>query len=362
MRIVLAPDSFKGTATAAEAARALADGWQSVRPHDELVLLPMADGGEGTLDAVATAHPGATVHEVPDCTGPDGRRVPGRYLSLPDGTALVELATASGLPLLEGRLAPLAATSRGTGEAIAAALDAGATALTVALGGSASTDGGAGLLSALGLRVLGHSGAPLPDGGGSLATAGRIDTLRLRPAPPGGVRLLTDVTNPLHGPDGAAAVYGPQKGAGPSEIALLEHGLRRYAELLGGDPEQPGAGAAGGTAYGLAAAWGALITPGAAAVADLLGLDAALAGADLVVTGEGRFDATSLLGKAVGEVIDRARRAAVPVRVVAGDSTDERALTLLSLSGDSDDAQRRAAHWLEFAGTRLARSAGGPTQ
>ncbi|MEK2493183.1 glycerate kinase [Kitasatospora purpeofusca] len=362
MRIVLAPDSFKGTATAAEAARALADGWHSVRPQDELVLLPMADGGEGTLDAVATAHPGATVHEVPGCTGPDGRRVPGRYLRLPDGTALVELATASGLPLLEGRLAPLAATSRGTGEAIAAALDAGATALTVALGGSASTDGGAGLLSALGLRVLGHSGAPLPDGGGSLATAGHIDTRRLRPAPPGGVRLLTDVTNPLYGPDGAAAVYGPQKGAGPSEIALLEHGLRRYAELLGGDPHHPGAGAAGGTAYGLAAAWDARITPGAAAVADLLGLDAALAGADLVVTGEGRFDATSLLGKAVGEVTDRAHRAAVPVRVVAGDSTDGRALTLLSLSGDSDDAQRRATHWLRLAGTWLARSAGQPAR
>ncbi|MFJ4090796.1 glycerate kinase [Kitasatospora sp. NPDC089913] len=358
MRIVLAPDSFKGTATAAEAARALADGWHSVRPGDQLLSLPMADGGEGTLDAVATAHPGATVHEVPGCTGPDGRPVPGRYLLLPDGSALVELATASGLPLLEGRPAPLAATTRGTGEAIAAALDAGATALTVALGGSASTDGGAGLLSALGLRVLGPSGAPLPDGGGALSAAWRIDTRRLRPGPPGGVRLLTDVTNPLHGPDGAAAVYGPQKGAGPAEIGLLEDGLRRYAGLLGGDPDQPGAGAAGGTAYGLATAWGARITPGAAAVADLLGLDAAIAGADLVVTGEGRFDATSLLGKAVGEVMARARRAAVPVRVVAGDSTDHRALTLLSLAGDSGDAQRRAAHWLELAGRHLAHSVG----
>ncbi|MER5352189.1 glycerate kinase [Kitasatospora sp. NPDC002551] len=358
MRIVLAPDSFKGTATATEAARALADGWRSVRPGDDLLSLPMADGGEGTLDAVATARPGACVHEVPGCTGPDGRPVPGRYALLPDGTALVEFATTGGLPLLGERLAPLTATSRGTGETIAAALDAGASALTVGLGGSASTDGGAGLLSALGLRLLDRSGTPLPDGGGALAAAARADLGSLRPAPPGGVRLLTDVTNPLLGPAGAAAVYGPQKGAGAAEVARLERGLERYAELLGGDPRQPGAGAAGGTAYGLAAAWNARITPGAAAVADLLGLDAALDGADLVVTGEGRFDATSLLGKAVGEVLARARRAAVPVRVVAGGSTDARALTLLSLAGDPEDARRRAAHWLHRAGALLARSAG----
>ncbi|WP_307853458.1 glycerate kinase [Kitasatospora sp. RG8] len=356
MRVVLAPDSFKGTATATEAARALADGWRSVRPGDELVPLPMADGGEGTLDAVSTAHPGSTLHEVAGCTGPDGAPVTGRYALLPDGTALVELATASGLPLLGGRLAPLTATTRGTGETIAAALDAGATAVTVALGGSASTDGGAGLLGALGLHVRGRSGARLPDGGGALAALGSIDLSTLRAAPPGGVRLLTDVTNPLLGPDGAAAVYGPQKGAGATDTALLERGLRRFAELLGGDPDQPGAGAAGGTAYGLAAAWGARITPGAAAVADLLGLDAALARADVVVTGEGRFDATSLLGKAVGEVIARAERAAVPVRVVAGDSADERALTLVSLAGDGSDAARRAAHWLLRAGAALARS------
>ncbi|MET9402675.1 glycerate kinase [Kitasatospora sp. NPDC002965] len=358
MRVLLAPDSFKGTVTAADAARALADGWHSVRPDDDLLPLPMADGGEGTLDAVTAAHPAATVHDVPRCTGPDGTPVTGRYALLPDGTALVELATASGLPLLGGRLAPLTATTRGTGEAIAAALDAGATALTVALGGSASTDGGAGLLAALGLRVTARSGARLPDGGGALATAGHLDTRRLRPAPPGGVRLLTDVTNPLLGPHGAAAVYGPQKGAGPAETALLERGLRRYADLLGGDPDRPGAGAAGGTAYGLATVWNARIEPGAAALADLLGLDAALAAADLVITGEGRFDATSLLGKAVGEVITRADRAAVPVHVVAGDSTDARALTLVALAGDTADACRRATHWLHRAGAHLARTAG----
>ncbi|MEU6879075.1 glycerate kinase [Streptomyces sp. NPDC046712] len=289
MKVVFAPDSFKGTVTAADAARALADGWHSIRPDDHLTIRPMADGGEGTLAAVAAAHPVTSLLRVGGCTGPDGRTVDGEYALLPDGTAVVELATASGLPLMGPRLAPLTATTRGTGEIIAAALDHGATRLLLGLGGSASTDGGTGLLHVLGLRLFDVAGAPLPDGGGALARAHRIECGGLRPAPPGGVQLLTDVTNPLLGPDGAAAVYGPQKGAGPEETARLEAGLTRLSELLGGAPERAGAGAAGGTAYGLAATWGAAITPGAAAVADLLRLDEAIASADLVVTGEGRF-------------------------------------------------------------------------
>ncbi|MFB6891329.1 glycerate kinase [Kitasatospora sp. NPDC056327] len=359
MRVVLAPDSFKGTAPAGAAAGALAAGWRSVRPDDELLLRPMADGGEGTLDALTAALPGAVLHSVPGCTGPHGRPVTGRFALLPDGTALVELADTGGLPLLGGALAPLTAGTRGTGETIAAALDAGARRVTVALGGSASTDGGAGLLAALGLRLLDGTGAVLPDGGGALARAVRLDRTALRTPPPGGVRLLTDVTNPLAGPTGAAEVYGPQKGAGPSGIALLKAGLRRFADLLGGDPDLPGSGAAGGTAYGLMAAWGAQVVPGAAAVAELTGLDAALAGADLVVTGEGRFDATSLLGKAVGEVLGRAERAGVPARIVAGEAAadaDPRVLTLAALAADPADARRRALHWLTEAGARLARS------
>ncbi|MFE6866151.1 glycerate kinase [Kitasatospora sp. NPDC057692] len=356
MRVVLAPDSFKGTVTARDAAQALAAGWRSVRPDDELLIRPMADGGEGTLDALAPALPGAVLHLVPDCTGPDGGPVTGRYALLPDGTALVELADTGGLPLLGGAPAPLTAGTRGTGETIAAALDAGARQVTVALGGSASTDGGAGLLAALGLRLLDATGAELPDGGGALARADRLDRTALRPAPPGGVRLLTDVTNPLLGPTGAAAVYGPQKGADPARIALLEAGLRRFADLLGGDPALPGSGAAGGTAYGLVTAWGAEVVPGAVAVAELTGLDEALAGADLVITGEGRFDRTSLLGKAVGEVLARARRAGVPARIVAGEAADAGALTLTELSGDPADARHRAAHWLTAAGARLARA------
>ncbi|MFE9424813.1 glycerate kinase [Kitasatospora sp. NPDC006697] len=355
MRVVIAPDSFKGTVTASEAARALAAGWRTVRARDELTLRPMADGGEGTLEAVAAAHPGAELRTVEGCTGPDARPVRGQYALLPGGTAVVELATASGLPLM-ARPAPLTATTRGTGETIAAALDAGATGLIVALGGSASTDGGAGLLTALGLRLLDGDGLPLPGGGGALGRAHRVDRTALRPAPPGGVRLLTDVTNPLLGPDGAAAVYGPQKGAGPLEIAELERGLARLAELFGGDPEHPGAGAAGGTAYGLSALWGARSLPGASTVADLLRLDAALADADLVITGEGRFDATSLRGKAVGEVLARAERAGATARVVAGESAEPGPLTLTELAGSPRAARADAVRWLTEAGAVLART------
>jgi glycerate kinase len=297
---------------------------------------------------------------VPGCTGPDGKPVEGEFALLPDGTAVVELATASGLPLM-ARPAPLTATTRGTGELVAAALDRGATRLLVGLGGSASTDGGAGLLAALGLRLLDAAGSALPDGGAALALAHTADRSGLRAAPPGGVRLLTDVTNPLLGPTGAAAVYGPQKGAAPADITVLEAGLARLAALLGGDPAQPGAGAAGGTAYGLTAAWGATITPGASAVADLLGLDTALAGADLVITGEGRFDATSLLGKAVGEVLARAARHGVRAQVVAGESTDPRALTLTALAGTATAARSEATHWLHRAGARLAAEHRTPT-
>ncbi|GLW72122.1 glycerate kinase [Kitasatospora phosalacinea] len=360
MRVVVAPDAFKGTIDAAAAADALAAGWRSVRAADEVRCLPMADGGEGTLAAVVSASPGARLFDVPGVTGPDGRPVPGRFALLPDGTAVVELATASGLPLLEGELLPLSATTRGTGETVAAALDAGARRLLLGLGGSASTDGGHGLLSALGARLRDGAGEQLPpapadfDLDRALAAARTVDLSALRPAPPGGVVLLTDVTNPLLGARGAAAVYGPQKGAGEREVALLERRLARWSELLGGDPAAPGAGAAGGTGYGLAAAWGALVEPGAAAVAGLLGLPAAVAAADLVVTGEGSFDATSLQGKAVGEVVRIADGAGVPSAVVAGVSEAPGVLTLSALAGSPLAARRDPARWLHRAGAVLA--------
>jgi len=358
MRIVFAPDSFKGTATADDAAALLAAGWRDVRPDDELLLRPMADGGEGTLDALAKAIPAARWRSAPGCTGPDGRRVDGRYLLLPDDVAAVELAVTSGLPLMRAP-DPLRATTRGLGEVIAAALDAGARELVVAVGGSASTDGGAGALAALGLRLLDADNNALDDGGAALATLAHVDAGQLRPPPPGGVRILTDVTHPLLGPLGAAAVFGPQKGASPTDIALLDAALARFAALLGGDPAAPGAGAAGGTAFGFAALWGARVVSGAATVADLIGLDDAIARADLVVTGEGRLDASSWRGKVVGEV---ASRTTAPLAVACGsaDGSQPRAthvVSLAQLAGSVEAAMADPRRWLLAAGRLLAERA-----
>ncbi|RZS80224.1 glycerate kinase [Motilibacter rhizosphaerae] len=357
MRVVLAPDSFKGTVPATRVAAALADGWRSVRPGDELVLLPLADGGEGSLDALELAVPGAVRRAVPGVSGPDGRPVDAAWLLLPDRTGVAELAVASGLPLLD-RPDPLGAHTRGLGEVLAAALAEGVDRLVVCVGGSASTDGGTGLLAALGVRFLDGDGRPLPLGGGALDRLSAVDLHRLVAAPPGGVDVLVDVAAPLTGPAGAAAVFGPQKGASPGDVALLDRGLLRLASLLGGDPAAPGAGAAGGTAYGLAAAWGARLVPGAARVAELVGLAAALAGADLLVTGEGRFDATSLTGKAPAHALALARDAGVRTAVVAGQLAiappADTALALVDLAGGVAPALAEPEEHLRAAGAALA--------
>ncbi|SQE00752.1 Glycerate kinase [Parafrankia sp. Ea1.12] len=364
LRIVIAPDSFKGSVSATEAAAALARGWRAARPDDVVLTVPIADGGEGTLDVFAAAAPQAVRNNV-DVTGPDGRRVTASWLALPDGTALVELAQASGLPLMAAP-DPLGAHTVGLGETIAAALDAGSRRILVALGGSASTDGGTGLLTALGARFLDTTGRPLPPGGGNLLSLATVDLTGLRTLPPDGVRCLVDVDAPLLGPTGAAAVFGPQKGAGGAEIARLDAGLARLAERMehAGAPAGltvlPGAGAAGGTAYGLAAALRAALVPGAATIADQAGLPAALADADLLITGEGRFDQTSLAGKVVGAVSVLAARVGLPVAVVAGQVTADPpaggdALALADLAGGTSAAMAHPAHWLERAGALLAR-------
>lgn len=355
LTVLVAPDSFKGTAAARDVATAIADGWRSVRPDDEVRMLPLADGGEGTLDAIEAAVPGSERRDAGLVTGPDGRPVRAHWLHLPTGEAVVELAVSSGLPLMAA-LDPLGATTRGLGEVIAAALDAGATSVVVALGGSASTDGGAGALAALGARFLDAHGAELPDGGGALAHLAAVDVEGLAAPPPGGVRVLTDVTSPLLGPDGAAAVFGPQKGASPAEVERLDAALARLAALAGGDPAVPGTGAAGGTAFGLSTLWGARIEAGAPAIAALTGFAAAIRAADLVLTGEGRFDEQSTRGKVVGHAIDRARAAGVPVAVVAGrvDATPPGwAASLTGLAGGAEAAMADPLRWLHEAG-RLA--------
>jgi len=358
MRVLVAPDSFKGSLPADAAARALAGGWLARRPGDDVRLFPLADGGEGTVDAFAAALPAAERRTL-TVPGPDGRPVTAAWLVLPDGAAVLELAQSSGLPLMAAP-DPLGAHTYGLGVLARAALDAGATRLVVGLGGSASTDGGTGALRALGLRLSDTHGRELPLGGAALADLARVDAGELLPAPPGGVQLLVDVTAPLTGPAGAAAVYGPQKGAGPADVALLDGALRRFADLAGGDPDEPGAGAAGGTAYGLAALWGARIVPGATTIAALVGLADGLAGADVVLTGEGRFDETSLTGKVVGSLLESAEAAAVPVGVAAGQVTGpvprsvSAAVSLVDLAGSVDAALHEPARWLHEAGDALA--------
>jgi len=358
VRVVIAPDSFKGSIAAAEAAAALAAGWRAVRPGDEVVCVPLADGGEGALDVLAAAVSGARWHQE-RVTGPAGQPVDCEWLELPGGVAAVELARASGLPLL-ARPDPLGAQTTGLGQVIGRALDTGARQVTIALGGSASTDGGTGALAALGARFLDAAGAPLRPGGGALRDLAAVDLAGLRPAPRGGVSCLSDVRAPLLGPAGAAAVFGPQKGASPAQVALLEDGLARLARCLGGDPAAAGAGAAGGTGYGFAAAWGAQIEPGAEQLSRLAGLDQALAGAGLVITGEGRYDETSGTGKVAGTVFAAAAAARVPAALVAGQvaaappATVPWALGLADLAGGAGPALADPGHWLTQAGRDLA--------
>ncbi len=358
MRVLIAPDSFKGTVDGGVAAARLAAGWRAVRPKDDLRALPLADGGEGTLDVLAAAVPTAQRHWAV-VAGPDGAPHRAPWLLLDDATAVVELAVASGLPLLEHPL-PLTAHTLGFGQLLAhAARHPGVRKVVGAVGGSASTDGGTGALTALGARFLARSGRPLPLGGAALVELSRIDLSHLVPAPPDGVDLLVDVTAPLLGDDGAARQFGPQKGASATDVEVLEAGLSRLAEVLGVPADVEGTGAAGGTAYGLMASWGARLVPGAATVARLVGLADAVVWADVVVTGEGQLDAQSFRGKVIGHLTQVAGD--VPVLACVGraatpaDHRLDDLVTLTDLAGSVDSAMADTAYWLEVAGAELAR-------
>jgi glycerate kinase len=319
MRVLLAPDSFGGSLTAAEAATAMAEGWARSDPKDTAVLLPLADGGTGFVEVLHTAR-GGTRHEV-EVTGPLGAPTSATWLEL-DGTAYLESASACGLHLVDERTPRTAAsaTSRGVGELMTAAAGHGPSAIVVGLGGSACTDGGAGMLAALGAEARDAGGDALPDGGGALARAARLDGLADVRARFEGVDLVVaaDVDHVLTGPEGAAAVFGPQKGADEETVAVLDAALTTWAAVLGdGLADLPGAGAAGGLGVALAAL-GARRVAGGELVREVAGLDEALARADLVVTGEGRLDAQSLHGKLVSVVAARAREQGVPCIALAG--------------------------------------------
>ena len=368
MKVVVAPNAFKGSLTASQAARAIAQGVRQAWPDAEVVEVPVADGGDGTMDALLAAHDGLA-HKV-EVEGPLGDPVEAAYGLIAGGRiGVVDLASASGLALIAPeRRDPRRASTYGFGQLLDAARRAGAMEIIAGIGGSATNDGGAGMAQALGHRLLDRAGRELPRGGAGLAQLERIDPSGLdelwRQVK---VRVACDVTNPLTGPNGASAVYGPQKGAGTDTVRELDAALAHLAEVIQRDlgkrvAEVPGAGAAGGTGAGLVAFLGAELVRGAPLVVEAAGLDGALVGAELVITGEGRVDAQTAYGKAPGEVARRAQKARIPVLLIAGgkapgwealrDLGVSAVVTLEEEGGDRRQVMRDAGVWLTRAAAR----------
>lgn len=325
MRYLLAPNAFKGTLTSAAISDLLASAIREEDPHPVIREIPIADGGDGTLDALSKSLQGTietvTVH------GPLGHPIQTQYLLAPHGVAVIEMAKTSGISLIKPNLAPMTATTQGVGDALKRLLSQTPKPKTVyiGLGGSASTDGGCGMAMALGAVFKDEAGNPiLPTG----KTLGRIQSIDLAPILPWlkGTQIvgLSDVDAPLTGPLGASEVFAPQKGATPDQVAELEANLSHLAKVVSStihkdDSAVPGAGAAGGLGFGILSFLNGRLVPGAKAILDEAGFDRALADSDWVITGEGRLDSQTLQGKAVMEVIRRAKRANVPVIALCGD-------------------------------------------
>jgi len=369
MRVVVAPDKFEGTLSAKQAAAALASGWRRADRGAEVEELPMADGGKGTLETLRDALGGR--RERVRITGPLGDPVEADYglVETSEGlAAVVEMARASGLALVsEARRDPLRATTWGTGELIAAACAHRPSRMIVCIGGSATNDGGAGMAQALGVRLLDEGGADLPPGGAALRRLSRIDASDLdRAVRDVDVVVASDVDNPLTGPRGASAVYGPQKGATPEQVRLLDGSLGHFAAVIHRDlgldvRDLPGAGAAGGLGAGLIAFLGGRLRPGFEVVAGALDLERRLRWADVAVTGEGKYDAQTERGKAPAGVLRMAREAACRTVVVAGqveEGVSPPADLVYSLAGRAGlaDAMGRTRELLEEAATEAARA------
>jgi len=329
MKIVVAPQGFKGSLNAEQVAQAIAEGIRRVLPDIETILVPLADGGEGTVQALVYSTHGKTVSV--EVTGPLGDKVSAEWGLLGDGvSAVVEMASASGITLVPPeKLNPMVATTYGTGELIRAALDAGCRKLIIGIGGSATNDGGAGMAQALGAKFLDDKGKELPWGGAALAGLNRIDISGLDSRIAGcEIIVASDVTNPLVGPDGASRVYGPQKGATEDMSRHLDEALTNYARVVKKDlgidvVDMPGAGAAGGLGAGLVAFLGARLMSGIEIVSQAAGFADHLKGAALVFTGEGRMDAQTLFGKTVSGVATRAKALQVPVIAIVGELTGD---------------------------------------
>lgn len=325
MKIIIAPDSFKGSLRSPEACRALAGGFRRVFPDSELVLIPMADGGEGTVEAAVQAVGGRKISI--DVHGPRMETVRAEYGLMPAGQAVFEMASASGLELIpDSERNPLKTTTFGTGEILRRILDRGVGEVILGIGGSATVDGGAGMIQALGARLFDRNGRLLPDGigGGGLSEVAGIDVSGLDHRLAGcSIRIACDVTNPLLGISGAAAVFGPQKGASPEMAAVLEDNLRHWFELLKSrglcsDCSAPGDGAAGGLGFALRTLLNAQMVSGAGLMVELTGLKNHLRGADLLITGEGCSDSQTADGKLCAVVAGVANEAGVPAVLVSG--------------------------------------------
>jgi glycerate kinase len=371
VRICVAPDKFKGSLSAPEVARIIAGGLRRWLPDAQLDVVPVADGGDGTAQTIVAALGGRFVPAT--VTGPDGRPVKAAYGLIGESTAVIELAQASGLALVgAGRNDPMTATTAGTGELIAAAIDAGARRIILAIGGSATNDAGSGALAALGAGFFDADGKRLEPGGAALARLDRIDTSALEQRLHGvTIEIASDVANPLCGPGGASAVYGPQKGASPAQVRALDAALRKFAavvrEAAGVDiADVPGAGAAGGVGGGFLGLAHATLRPGAQLVLELVDFPKHLEGAALVVTGEGKLDRQTLSGKAPYAVAQAAKQKGVPAVALAGtvecspQELDEAgicaALSIVSGPMSLDDALRNAEKLLGNAAEMLART------
>lgn len=363
-RVLIAADKFKGSLTALEVAEHVTAGIRKARPDAEVEALPVADGGDGTV-AAAVAN-GFERHEV-EVVGPLGATVTATF-ALRDGTAVVEMAEASGLQHLPPDVfVPLTATTHGAGQLLLAAVEAGARTIIFGVGGSATTDGGAGMLEALGARLLDRDGDPVPWGGGGLRELVSGDLTGIDPRFRDiDVVLASDVDNPLTGPKGAAAVYGPQKGASEDDVTLLDKALKHYAEVLDrtADADSPGAGAAGGIGFAALVGLGARFRPGIEVLMEELKVADAIARADLVITGEGSLDEQTLHGKAPAGVAAAARKAGKPVVAVCGrlaigkrelkGAGIERAYALTELEPDVKRCVAEAGPLLERVAEQLA--------
>ena len=350
MRVLIAPDSFKGTISNIEVARAITEGWLSVRPEDQVFAIPMADGGEGTLETIARQNEGAL--RIPFHLNHETA-----WLLLQDGTAIVELADICGITRLS-KLEPLSASTFDLGLVLkAATLDHSVKRIVIAVGGSASTDGGVGALIAMGADFLDSSGFPIALGGSGLRDLESINLDAIPPAPEGGVTCLVDVRNPLLGPLGSAAVFSPQKGADAAQVQLLEAALTRLQEVSKHE-DFPGAGAAGGTPFGLNLSWDINLESGALAIATMIGLYEAIADTDLVITGEGRLDSQSAFGKVVGVVTDIAHQFQKRVSYCVGSSElalGDKGVSLVEIAPSLEAAINNPYEWLVQAGAALAR-------